>query len=797
MTTFLQDFRYGARLLRKQPGFTVVAVVTLALGIGVNTAIFSVVHGILLRPLPFKDPDQLVMVWNRGAEAAGGDRTPLAYADLLDWRAQNRSFDQIGALQYAPLNYTGGDSPIQLRGVNVTSNFLTVLGVGVQLGRDFQISDEQVGAPQTVILSDGFWRSHFAADPQIVGRSISLNGANANIIGVMPPNLSFPNPEIQLWRALQLEQPTRRGPYFLRGIARLKPGVTTVQAKAESSAMTSSFEKTPFKFNVLRVNDFIVGEVRPALIALLVSVILVLLIAAVNVANLTLVRSASRLKEISIRSALGASRGRIIRRLLTESFLVAILGGTAGIICAFWGVSVLIKFAPADLPRVDQIKIDGVVLAWTSGVTLLSAVIFGLVPAWQGSRLNLTEVLRDGGRTTSESPGKRRGRGVLVIAELSLAVVLVTGAGLLLKSLWRMRQVDLGINSASVLTMNYTLRGQRYREESTVREFEKNLVDQVRVLPGVRVAAISNSLPPDETDFSSGFYIEGQPTKDHADIAFFTLVSPDYFKALEIPIRRGRAFTETDNVNAPAVAIINETFQRSFFGAEDPIGKRINVGSPDDPAWLQITGVAGDVKYNGLTEGVQPAIYQPVAQNPPYGAALIIKCDLKDPRGLIGAVRNELKRLDPDLPMTNVATMDDRVSTAVAQPRFRTTLIGSFALVALILACVGIYGVISYSVTQRTREIGIRMALGARGKDVLRLIVKQAFVMAAVGVALGLTVSFALASLMVKLLFNVGPRDPLTFIATALLLATMAIVAAYIPARRASRVDPLVALRSE
>jgi putative ABC transport system permease protein len=797
MTSIIQDFRYGARILLKQPGFTVVAVITLALGIGVNTAIFSVVHGVLLRPLPFKDPERLTMVWNHGAEAAGGDRTPLAYADLLDWRAQNKSFESIGAYQWAQLNYTGADTPIQLRGVNVTSNFLSVLGVGVQLGRDFQPSDEQVGAPESVILSDEFWHSHFAADIHVVGRTIKLDGVSANIIGVMPPHFDFPQPQIQLWKALQLQQPTRRGPYFLTGISRLRHGVSTAQAQSDSKQMTSRFENKNFNLNVLAVNDFIVGEVRPALIALFVSVTLVLLIAAVNVANLTLVRSVSRLKEISIRSALGASRGRIVRRLLTESLLVAIAGGFVGILCAFWGVSLLLKFAPPNLPRLDQIKIDAVVLAWTALVSLLSAIVFGLVPAWQGSRLNFNEVLRDGGRSTSESPGKRRGRSLLVVAELSLAVVLVTGAGLLVKSLWRMRQVDLGINTERVLTMSFTLGGERYREDGPIRDFTNHLVDQVSTLPGVNAAAISNSLPPDETDFSSEFYLEDRPIQEAADIAYYTRVSPEYFNALEIPIRKGRVFTNSDTLNSPRVAVINATFQRRFFGEEEPLGRRINTGNQKDPNWLQIVGVVADVKYNGLIEDVQPVIYQPVAQEPTAGGFLVIKTSLDDPTGLVGSIRNEIKKLDPDLPVTNVATMEHRISTAVAQPRFRTALIALFAFVALVLACVGIYGVISYSVTQRTHEIGIRMALGARGSDVRRMIVKQAFVMAAIGVALGLTVSFALASLMIKLLFNVGPRDPLTFIATALLLATTAIVASYIPARRASRVDPLVALRSE
>ena len=794
MTSIIQDIRYGARLLLKQPGFTLVAIVTLALGIGVNTAIFSVVHGVLLRPLPFKDSDRVVLVWHHGAEAAGGDRTPLSYADLLDWRAQNSSFESISAYQWAQVNMSG-DNPIQLRAVNVMANFLSTLGVGVQLGRDFQASDEQVGAPRTVIISDDFWRSHFAADPGVVGRDINLNGIPAKIIGVMPPHLDFPRAEIQMWRAMQLQQPTRRGPYFLTGVARLKPGISTSQAHTDASLIASSFDKGKFNFNLVSANDFIVGEIRPALVALFVSVTLVLLIATVNVANLSLARSTSRVKEISIRSALGASRTRIMRRLLTESLLVAIAGGAIGILCAFWTVSLLVKLAPQNLPRLDQIKVDGLALAWTGAVSLLSAIGFGLAPAWQGSRLNLIGALRDGGRSTTESPSRRRGRNILVVAELSLAMVLVTGAGLLVKSLWRMRQVDLGINTERMLSMSFTLRGQRYREDGPVRDFSDHLIEQVQALPGVRAAAISNSLPPDETDFSSEFYIEGRPVPKAADIAFYGIVSPDYFKALQIPVTGGRVFTHSDTPDAPRVAVINETFRHRFFGAEDPLRSRINTGSPSEPTWLQIIGVVGDVKYNGVTEDVQPLIYQSLDQRPTGGGFLLVKSEVNDPLSLVGSIRNEIKKLDPDLPVTNVATMEQRLSNAVSQPRFRTTLIGLFAIVALILACVGIYGVISYSVAQRTQEMAIRMALGARGVDVLRMVVRQAMLIAGAGVVLGLLISFALTNLMVKLLFGVAPRDPLTFIATAMLLVGTAILASYIPARRASRVDPLVALR--
>ena len=793
----LQDLRYAFRTLIKQPGFTLIAIVTLALGIGANTAIFSVVNAVLLRPLPFRESDRLVMIWHHGAAAAGGDRTPLAVADLLDLRAQSHSFEGIAAVQYASLNYSNGEVPLQVRGVNVTSNFLTVLGVGVQLGRDFQTTDEAANGPATVIIGDQFWRTQFAADPNVVGRTINLNGVSTNIIGVMPPQLNFPRPEIQIWRALRLQQPTRRGPYFLTGVARLKPDVKIEQALADTKNAKSSFENNNFTVNLLSVNDFIVGEVRPALIALLVAVTFVLLIAAVNVANLTLVRSAARAKEISIRSALGASRTRLVQRLLTESLLLAIAGGVVGALCAVWGVSLLVKFAPDTLPRVDQIRVDGFVLLWTAIVSILTGVIFGLVPAWQNSRSNLNDVLRDGGRGSTESSARRRGRAVLVVTELALAVMLVTGAGLLIKSLWRLQHVDPGINSERVLTMQFSLRGQRYREERSVSEFAERFMSQTQTLPGVQAVAISNSLPPNETDFSSGFVLEGQAdSASSTQIAYFTMVSPDYFRVLGIPLKSGRVFSATDSADAPRVALINETLQRGYFPGQDPVGRRINTGSQREPAWSTIVGVVGDVKYNGLADAVQPAIYYPIAQNPTWGS-IVIKTDLADPLSLTAAVRNEVRKIDPDLPLTNVMTMEDRLSDAVAQPRFRTTLIALFAVVALILACVGIYGVISYSVTLRTHEIGIRMALGAQTGDVLTMVIRQAIVLAVIGVALGLSASYALTSLMSKLLFGVQPTDPATFVLTAAILSITALLASYLPARRATKIDPLEALRYE
>src|SRR5215475_13627357 len=479
MQTLWQDLRYGARMLLKNPGFSLIAALTLALGIGANTAIFSVVNAVLLRPLPFKDPERVVMVWNRGAEAAGGDRTPLAVADLLDFRAQSRSFAEIEAFQNIMYNYTGGDTPERVQAAGVTANFFSILGANAQLGRAFSPDEERPGAQRVALLSDGFWRKHFAADPQVVGRTINLNGVGFTVIGVMPAALDFPSKSVELWTALQLQQPTRRGPYFLTGVARLKPGVSLDQARAEAlNALKSSYEGE-LDLNVMPVNEFIVGDVRLALLVLLGAVTLVLLIAAVNVANLMLSRSAARMKEISIRVALGASRARIIRQLLTESLMLATAGGLLGAMWASLGVELLLKLAPDNIPRLSQIGIDGRALGWTALVSLLTGVLFGLAPAWQSSRLGVNETLKDGGRGATESLGKRRWRDLLLI-----------GAGLLVKSFWRLQRVDSGIDTERALTMQLALRGQRYADPRQVDAFYPRLLERIQALPGVRAAAV-------------------------------------------------------------------------------------------------------------------------------------------------------------------------------------------------------------------------------------------------------------------------------------------------------------------
>jgi len=798
MKTLINDMRYGMRRLYKQPGFTLIAGITLAIGIGANTAIFSIVNGVLLKPLPFKDPGQLVMVWNRGAAAAGGDFTPLAYSDLLDWRAQAHVFDGIAGFQYGVFTYVGRDTAEQVRGITVSSNFFSTLGAPVQLGRDFQQADETVGSGPSVILSDAFWRSHFGADPQVVGRNINISGTSSTIVGVMSSAIRFPTEDVALWRVSQLPSPTRRGPYFLSGLARLKPGVTIKQAIADTGLVQSSFDNSKLNFNVISVEEYLVGDIRPALLALLVAVTLVLLIAAVNVANLTLVRTASRVREISIRTALGARRKDIVRQLLTESLLLAFVSAVAGSLLAVWAISLIVKFAPPGIPRLDQTGINPVVLTWTAIVSLLTCGVFGIVPAFQASRFNLNQELRSSGRNTTESSGKRYWRNTLVVSELALAVMLLVGGGLLIKSLWQLQRVNVGITPDSLLTMQVRS-DQKYSDEKQVRSFYSEFLGRVRALPGVHDAAIGTSLPPDLSDFSSGFTIEGEtkPSTNEPQIAYFISVSQEYFRVFNIALRRGRLFEATDVADKPLVAVVNETFQRKFFGKAEAVNKRINLGNEKEPSWHTIAGVVADVRFNGIAKEVQPAIYLSSEQTPAFETALIVKSDLQDPLSLTAAIRNELRQMNPQLPISEVATMDQRLAVALSETRFRTFLIAIFAALALVLACLGIYGVISYSVTQRTHEIGVRMALGAQRRDVVNMVIKQAVGLAIMGVALGLTAAFFLSSLMTKLLFGVQPTDLPTFALTALLLGATALAAAYLPARRAARVDPLIALRHE
>jgi putative ABC transport system permease protein len=801
---FVRDIGYGLRMMRRAPAFSAVVVLTLALGIGANTAIFSVVNAVLLRPLPFKDPERVVMVWLNGAEAAGGDRVPMSLADFLDWRAQTHSFERVAFFHTDNFNYAGGDTPEEVNGAVTSADFFNVFGARAEMGRTFLPEEEKPGAARVVVVSHGFWQRRLGADPRAVGREITLDSQPYTVVGVMPAVFDFPHEEVELWAAYQIQPPTGRGPNWLRGVARLRQGVAIQQARAELNALPDPERPNQppqgKRFNVLGVNDYLVGDVRPALLTLLGAVALVLLIATANVANLLLARSASREKEVAIRTALGASRARIVRQLLTESLLLASLGGGLGLLFAYWGVELLLALNPVQIHRLQQSTLDARVLTCTTAVSLLTGLFFGLAPALQASKAGLNETLKEGGRSSTEGAGRRRLRGALVVAEMALSLMLLVGAGLLVRSFISLRRVDPGVNPSHVVTMQIPLPRTKYSKDEQRLGLYEQLLARVEGVPGVESAALASSLPPDLQTLWNPFSIEGRPPRPESELPVgdYILVTPEYFSALGIPVLRGRAFTDADREGAPRVCLINQTLAREFFPGEDPLGRRLKQGPdrPDNP-FMEIVGVVGDVRYEGLDAKVQPAYYLPFAQNGWGDMSLLVRSSATDPAALVPAVRGELRALDPELPLAGVRTMDELLTRSVAEPRFRTLLLAVFACAALLLAAVGIYGVMSYTVAQRTHEIGIRMALGAQGRDVLRLVVGQGVRLTLVGVLLGLAGALLLTRVLTGLLFGVSATDPLTLVCVPLLLSLAALLACYVPARRASKIDPLVALRYE
>jgi putative ABC transport system permease protein len=801
MDSLIKDIRYGLRGLLKRPGFTVIALVALALGIGANTAIFSLVNAVVLRPLPFPEPDRLV--WVYGNIRSGGNRASVSPPDFLDYRAQNKTFAQLAASGTMPLsvNLTGSGEPEQVRASAVTGNYFDAFAVTPALGRGFTLENEKTGNNQVTVLSHAFWQTHFAGDPEIINKSITIDSKSYQVIGVMPAGLSLPQ-SAELWLPMSFDGPDmqRRKAHFLRPIGRLKPGVSLVQAQSDTDQIAAQLAEqfpdsnTGWNLRLLSLREQLVGGSRTTVFILLGAVAFVLLIACANVANLLLVRAAAREREIALRTALGASRMRIVRQMLTESLLLSLLGGALGSLLAVWGVQLLVSLTADSLPSTVKVNIDATVLGFTLLISLATGLLFGLAPAFRTLKVNLTDSLKDGARG-SEGTLRNRTRSLLVVVESAVAVILLIGAGLLVRSLIALQKVNPGFDANNVLTLRIDLPSKKYEGEGKFANFFEQLQTRVGSLPGVQSVGTVSELPFSGQLNDMPFTVEGRPavTIDQAFDADSRAVNENYFSALRIPLFRGRNFTAQEVRQSDNVIIVSQQLVDAVFPDEEPLGKRL-IGDMSKQRF-EIVGVVGDIRHRSLAGPPFPAMYFP-ARDTGGRMNLVIRTQ-GDPLSIVGGVRKEVQALDPDQPIAAVRKMSDWVESSVAEPRYRTTLLGLFAALATILAAMGIYGVMSYSVAQRTHEIGVRMALGARQRDVLQLVVRQGMLLTLVGVGLGLLGALALTRVMQSLLFGVTAKDPFTFGAVAALLLAVAFVACFIPARRATKVDPLIALRYE
>lgn len=808
----IQDLRYGLRVLSRSKGYTAVAALTLALGIGAITAIFSVVHTVLLRPLPFAKQEQLVTLWKRDT-VASQPFVELALAEVRDWQQQAQSFDSLAAMPATVYGYgyvlTGRGEAVQLESAKVTGRFFELLGAQAAHGRVFNERDDVVNGPKVAVLSDRVWRERFGSDPRIIGQSLTLTGQGFTVIGVMPASFEFPA-GADLWLPIKTTVPVRAtesyGATFLQAVGRLKDGVTLAQAEAEMNAIVAriaaqhpEMEAHGQRIVITPLAAHLFGDARPALWLLLTATAMLLLIATANIANLSLARATARRREFAVRAALGAGRGRLVRQLLTESCLLALAGGAGGVALAHWLIRLLVALAPADLPRIAEVSLNGTVLLFALVVTLLTALLCGLAPAFVAARLNLNQTLNEGGGRMAGSRVGQRTRGALVIAEVAITVVLLAGALLILRSFINLSRVSLGFDPANVLTMHLRVQGEKYARPEARRAFYQQLIERLEARPGVAAASAVLIRPLEgPAGWDTPFMLEGQSADEARKnrVPNFEAVTPHYFRTLHIPLKAGREFNEQDTGESPPVAIISETMARTLFGpGVDPSGKRLRPGSSDAP-WLTIVGVAGDARYREL-QGVRGDLYVPFAQWPNAFVNHFAVRTTIEPAAMLDTIRREVAALDPTQAVTRVATMDELVAAKLAQPRFSAALLNWLSALALLLAAVGIYGVLALSVTERTGEFGIRTALGARATDILKLVIGQGLRLMLAGLAIGLVAAFALTHLIAQLLFGVKATDPLTFAVIPLLLAGAAMLACYLPARRATKVDPLVALRHE
>jgi putative ABC transport system permease protein len=806
METWWRDARYGARMLARSPAFTAIAVLTLALGIGANTAIFSVINSVLLRALPYEEADRLVFLTEWSEQVPN---MSFSIANLKDVRDQNTVFEAMAGHNNQNFILTGeGAESERLNGRQVTSGVFATLRKPPILGRPFTAEEDKPGTEGVCLLGEGFWDRRFGRDPGVVARRLVLNGEPFTVIGVLPGSLHGGWKTVDVFTPLlRLEDriggPERRGNHpGIYVTARLKPGVSEEAARRDVKAIAARLaaqypdSNARQSMTLENAHEAFVGDLRPALLLLLGAVTLVLLIACANVANLLLARAAVRAKEFAVRGALGAQRGRLLRQLLTESLLLSLLGGVLGVALAWAGVRGLVASLPPNVPRADEIRVDAPVLAFTVGLAVLTGLLFGLAPAWKTSRQDVQDTLREGGRGTP-GPAHHRVRNTLVVAQVSLALILLVGAGLLLRSFARVLAADAGFRAEGVLTAGVPLPQGRFPDEAKRAALVRQVVDSLQTAPGVRAASAALPLL---GGWQSSFRLEGRPDPPPGQVpsADITRVTPRYFDAMGVRVREGRVFTDHDTAEAPPVAIVDETFVRDHYPGESVLGKRLRFGGPQDKdvKWLEIVGVVGHVKNYGVDEESRVEVYLPYYQSPVAGATVIVRTD-GEPASLSGAVRAAVKAADPELPVFAVRTLPELVSDRTAQRRLAAVLITVFAAVALVLAAVGIYGVMSYAVAQRTQEIGIRMALGAEREQILRMVLRHGTLMAVSGVVLGLAAAFALARLITSLLFQTSAADPPTFSVVPIVLIAVALVACYVPARRATRVDPLVALRTQ
>ncbi len=801
METFIQDVSYGLRTMRKNPGFTLIALLTLALGIGANTAIFSVVNAALLRPLPLDHPEQLVLVYSRTGREA---RNYVAYPDLRDWQAQSQSFAHLSAIVPQSVNLTGRAEPGRVIGGFVSTNFFKMLGVEPAAGRAFLPGEDEAGAERVVVINHIVWRDRFGADPNLIGQTLTLNGQLFTVVGIMPEAFRFSWSDVDVWLPIQ-HYPNftlDRGKTSAAVLGRLKPGVTTRQAQAEMETISARLAKqypetnADRGINLVSFQAQLVELIRPSLLVLLGAVGFVLLIACANVANLLLSRSIARHKELALRAALGATRARLVRQLLTESLLLSLAGGVLGLLIGLWGMDALAANSAVDLPVGVTVKLDLAVLGFTASMAVLTGLIFGLLPALRFSRPDVHEALKEGGRTAGANLGSSGARGLLVVTQVALALVLLVGAGLMVKSFMNLLGVDPGFDPKNVLTLEYRVPRNKYPEPQQQWRFHEQVVARVQALPGVESAAVVLALPHGGNVGGANFILPDRPAPPAGQElrAQTNRADPHYFRTMGIPLLLGRVFAEQDQPNASQVVVINQMMARRYWPNDDPIGKQVRLLDPEVTA--SVIGVVGDVKHFSLDEPELSQIYLAYAQHPHIFATLAVRTS-SEAMSFSNAVRGAVWSVDKDQPVWKVRTLEWLLDRSLGPQRFLMLLLAVFSALALVLSAVGIYGVMSYAVSQRTREIGVRLALGAQPRDILRLVVKQGFVLAFIGIVIGLVTSLALTRLMKSLLFGVSATDPVTFAVIALLLASIALLACYVPARRATKVDPMTALRYE